>query len=177
MITWSTASPMPSQKGHGWGPSHARIQGARKVPVKVNMLKTLRDWLGFGDFAHGHSHGAKCHRQVVRGFKKERKDWEVLIPNHHEDYLSWADYERNLGLIADNANGKNPMSRGALRGARPCLPVCCAVAIAGVSCMSPTPALTAIPAATTARAASSIMAEIAVSRSAACASIARSALR
>jgi hypothetical protein len=37
----------------------------------------------------------------------------VLIPNHHEGYLSWADYERNLGLIADNTNGKNPMSRGA----------------------------------------------------------------
>jgi hypothetical protein len=46
---------------------------------------------------------------------KERKDWEVLIPNHHEGYLSWADYERILSLIADNANGKNPMSRGALR--------------------------------------------------------------
>jgi hypothetical protein len=54
-------------------------------------------------------------KKVVRGFKKERKDWEVLIPNHHEGYLSWADYERNLSLIADNANGKNPMSRGALR--------------------------------------------------------------
>lgn len=39
----------------------------------------------------------------------------MLIPNHHEGYLSWADYERNLALIADNANGKNPMSRGALR--------------------------------------------------------------
>ena len=54
-------------------------------------------------------------KKVVRGFKKERNDWEVLIPNHHEGYLSWADYERNLSLIADNANGKNPMSRGALR--------------------------------------------------------------
>ena len=54
-------------------------------------------------------------KKVVRGFKKERKDWEVLIPNYHKGYLSWADYERNLRLIADNANGKNPMSRGALR--------------------------------------------------------------
>ena len=54
-------------------------------------------------------------KKIVRGFKKERKDWEVLIPNHHEGYLSWTDYERNLGLIADNANGKVPMSRGALR--------------------------------------------------------------
>ena len=54
-------------------------------------------------------------KKVVRGFKKERNDWEVLIPNHNEGYLSWADYERNLSLIADNANGKNPMSRGALR--------------------------------------------------------------
>lgn len=38
-----------------------------------------------------------------------------MIPNRHEGYLSWADHERNLGLIADNAKGKNPMSRGALR--------------------------------------------------------------
>jgi len=51
----------------------------------------------------------------VRGFRKERKDWDVLIPDRHEGYLSWKDYERNQRLIADNATGKNPMSRGALR--------------------------------------------------------------
>jgi hypothetical protein len=41
-------------------------------------------------------------KKIVRGFRKERKDWEVLIQDHHEGYLNWADYERNLGLIADN---------------------------------------------------------------------------
>ena len=39
----------------------------------------------------------------------------MLIQDHHEVYLSWAEYERNLPVIADNANGKNPMSRGAVR--------------------------------------------------------------
>jgi excisionase family DNA binding protein len=38
-----------------------------------------------------------------------------LLVDHHEGYLSWADYERNQRLIADNANGKGMMVRGAVR--------------------------------------------------------------
>jgi len=38
-----------------------------------------------------------------------------LIPDHHEGYLSWADFERNQRLIADNATSKGMMPRGALR--------------------------------------------------------------
>ena len=38
-----------------------------------------------------------------------------MIPNYHEGYVSWTDYERNLGLIADNTNGMVSMSKGALR--------------------------------------------------------------
>jgi len=49
-------------------------------------------------------------------FQKERNDWEVLIPNHTR-LSELADYERNLGLIADNANGRTD-ERGALRRAR-----------------------------------------------------------
>ena len=36
-------------------------------------------------------------------------------PPPHEGYLSWADYERNQRLIADNASGKGMMVRGAVR--------------------------------------------------------------
>jgi hypothetical protein len=39
----------------------------------------------------------------LRGFRKKRSEWEVLLIDHHEGYLSWADYERNQQLIADNA--------------------------------------------------------------------------
>jgi excisionase family DNA binding protein len=90
-----------------------------KLPVYNTILHILTNPIYAGAYAFGRT-GSRVsietgRKKVVRGFKKERKDWEVLIPNHHEVYLSWTDYERNLGLIADNANGKNPMSRGALR--------------------------------------------------------------
>jgi hypothetical protein len=92
-----------------------------KLPVYNTILHILTNPIYTGTYAFGRTGSRICieagRKKVVRGFKKERKDWEVLIPNHHEGYLSWADYERNLGLIADNANGKNPMSRGALREA------------------------------------------------------------
>jgi excisionase family DNA binding protein len=90
-----------------------------KLPVYNTILHILTNPIYAGAYAFGRT-GSRIsieagRKKVVRGFRKERKDWEVLIPEHHEGYLSWADYERNLGLIADNANGKNPMSRGALR--------------------------------------------------------------
>src|SRR5262249_40674206 len=51
----------------------------------------------------------------VRGFRKERPEWEVLLVDHHEGYLSWAEFERNQRLITDNANSKGMMVRGAVR--------------------------------------------------------------
>ena len=44
-----------------------------------------------------------------------RDEWEVLLLDHHEGYLSWTEYERNQRLIADNANGTSFMARGAVR--------------------------------------------------------------
>jgi hypothetical protein len=52
---------------------------------------------------------------VVRGHRRARNDWEVLIPEHHEGYISWTEFERNQQLIADNANSKGLMARGAVR--------------------------------------------------------------
>src|SRR3984893_6776237 len=54
-------------------------------------------------------------KPILRGRRKHRSDWAVLLVDHHEGYLSWADYERNQRLIADNANGKGMMVRGAVR--------------------------------------------------------------
>ncbi len=51
----------------------------------------------------------------MRGFRKDRSAWEVLILDHHEGYIGWAEFERNQRLIADNANGKSFMSRGSIR--------------------------------------------------------------
>ena len=54
-------------------------------------------------------------KRVTSGCRRARADWEVLIPEHHEGYISWAEFERNQQLIADNANSKGFMARGAVR--------------------------------------------------------------
>ena len=51
----------------------------------------------------------------LRGHRKNRSDWAVLLVDHHEGYLPWVEYERNQRLIADNANGKGMMVRGTVR--------------------------------------------------------------
>jgi len=106
--------PLPAV---AYGAEGRRIEW--KLPVYNTVLHILTNPIYAGAYAFGRT-GSRVsieagRKKVVRGFKKARKDWEVLIPGHHEGYLSWSDYERNLSLIADNANGKNPMSRGALR--------------------------------------------------------------
>lgn len=90
-----------------------------KPPIYNTVLHILTNPIYAGAYAFGRTESRVSieggRKKIVRGFKKERKDWEVLIQDHHEVYLSWAEYERNLAVIADNANGKNPMSRGAVR--------------------------------------------------------------
>jgi DNA invertase Pin-like site-specific DNA recombinase len=90
-----------------------------KPPLYNTVLHILTNPIYAGAYAFGRTGSrisiADGRKKVVRGFRKERKDWDVLIPDRHEGYLSWKDYERNQRLIADNATGKNPMSRGALR--------------------------------------------------------------
>ena len=54
--------------------------------------------------------------------RRDWKDWEVLIQDHHEGYISWAEFERNQHLIADNANGKSYMGRGSIRRGEALLP-------------------------------------------------------
>lgn len=100
-----------------YGAEGCRIEW--KLPVYNTIRNILTNPIYAGAYAFGRT-GSRVsieggRKKVMRGYRKELKDWEVLIPNHHEGYLSWVDYERNLAVIADNANGKTPMSRGSLR--------------------------------------------------------------
>ena len=54
-------------------------------------------------------------KHVSRGHRRDREDWDVLIVDHHEGYVSWEEFERNQRLIADNANCRGLMVRGAVR--------------------------------------------------------------
>ena len=74
-------------------------------------------------------------KRVLRGYRKDRADWAVLLVDHHEGYLSWPEYERNERLIADNANGKGMMVRGAVRRGELCWPASCAAGTAAAGCL------------------------------------------
>ena len=52
---------------------------------------------------------------ITRGVARRRDEWEVLIRDHHEGYISWEEFERNQKTIAGNANMKGAMVSGSVR--------------------------------------------------------------
>jgi len=53
-------------------------------------------------------------KRVRRGVHRPMAEWDVLIKDHHEAYITWDEFERNLRVIANNATG---MSSAKVRGA------------------------------------------------------------
>lgn len=90
-----------------------------KSPVYATVNNLLTNPVYAGAYVFGRT-GSRItiengRKRILRGYRKNRSDWAVLLVDHHEGYLSWTDYERNQRLIADNANGKGMMVRGAVR--------------------------------------------------------------
>ena len=52
---------------------------------------------------------------VIHGVARRREEWEVLIRDHHQGYISWEEYDRNQKVIAGNANMKGTMVAGSVR--------------------------------------------------------------
>lgn len=90
-----------------------------KLPVYNTVHHILTNPVYAGAYVFGRT-GSRVtiengRKHIVRGFRKERADWDVLLLDRHVGYLSWAEFERNQRLIADNTNGMGMNARGALR--------------------------------------------------------------
>lgn len=90
-----------------------------KLPVYNTLHHMLTNPIYAGAYAFGRT-GSRVtieagRKRIVRGFRRERSTWEVLIRDHHDGYIGWTEFERNQRLISDNANGQSFMSRGAVR--------------------------------------------------------------
>ncbi len=99
--------------------STGQHQVSWKLPVYSTVSNLLTNPVYAGAYAFGRT-GSRTtiengRKRVLRGHRKDPSDWAVLLIDHHEGYVSWADYERNQRLIADNANCKGMMVRGAVR--------------------------------------------------------------
>ena len=90
-----------------------------KLPVYNTVHHILTNPIYAGAYTFGRTSSRvtieEGRKRISRGHRREQADWEVLIPDHHEGYLNWVEFERNQRLIADNATSKGMMPRGALR--------------------------------------------------------------
>ena len=97
--------------------------GQRHLEWKPPVYNTVHHMLTNPVYAGAYAFGRTASRvtvengrkRVVRGHRRDRDDWDVLIHDHHESYVAWDEFERNQRLIADNANCRGQMVRGAVR--------------------------------------------------------------
>ena len=111
----------------------AIVQGRGKRPIewKAPVYHTLHHILTNPVYAGSYAYGRRGTRVSIEGGRKRVmrdnlrrnwRDWEVLIHDHHAGYVTWPEFERNQHLIADNANGKSYMGRGSIRRGEALLP-------------------------------------------------------
>jgi len=78
------------------------------TPVRYrNVISLLKNPFYAGAYVYG-----KSGKRVVLvdgrarrsyGHDRPRESWEVVIKDHHEGYIDWAEYERNQEILAANA--------------------------------------------------------------------------
>ncbi len=97
-----------------------------KLPVYNTVHKTLTNPIYAGAYAHGRTESRTRieagRKQIARGCRRAQTEWDVLILDHHEGYISWDEYQANQAMIAENANGKGALVRGSVRRGEALLP-------------------------------------------------------
>lgn len=66
-------------------------------------LRILHNPRYAGAFVFGRTRTRPVPEGGTRQRKLAREDWEVLIPNAHEGYITWDEYEENLRRLRENA--------------------------------------------------------------------------
>ena len=104
--------PAAVHDGEAWGT-------VWRLPAYSAVHRMLTNPVYAGAYAYGRT-GSRVtvengRKRVRRGLRRARADWDVLIRDHHEGYVGWEEFERNQRLIADNANCRGAMVRGAVR--------------------------------------------------------------
>ena len=101
-------------------------------PIRYrNVISILKNPFYAGVYAYGKSEKRTTivdgRARKSYGHRKPMGTWAVFIKDHHEGYISWAEYERNQALLAGNAYGRVGDATSG-RGGRALLAglICCA---------------------------------------------------
>ena len=92
-------------------PVHAGRKGRLiwKLPSYQRVHRILTNPLYAGAYVFGqiqsHELLDASYRPIKRMRKVPQEDWHSLIKNHHEGFISWEQFEKNLKRIESNRNG------------------------------------------------------------------------
>lgn len=91
-----------------------------KLPIYNTVLNILTNPVYSGAYAFGRTTSKAIvedgRKRVRRGLRRPMTEWDVLLKDQHEGYITWDEFERNQRVIADNATGKgSALARGAAR--------------------------------------------------------------
>jgi DNA invertase Pin-like site-specific DNA recombinase len=102
---------------------HSTAEG-RSVVWRLPLYNTVHNILTNPVYAGAYAFGRTTskvsveegRKRVRRGVRRPLAEWDVLLKDQHEGYISWAEFERNQQVIANNATGKgSAIARGAAR--------------------------------------------------------------
>ena len=107
-------------------PAFPRDPGERKMiwklPVYSNLRAILTSPIYAGAYAFGktetRTHIVNGRARKTVGHPKPRREWMVLIQDHHLGYISWQEYERNQAMMAANNHMQSGAEPKAGRGGR-----------------------------------------------------------
>jgi DNA invertase Pin-like site-specific DNA recombinase len=81
------------------------------TPIRYrNIISVLKNPFYAGAYAYGKSEkrtelvGDRVRKSY--GHSRPFEDWEIMLKEHHEGYIDWAEFERNQKHLAANAYGK-----------------------------------------------------------------------
>jgi hypothetical protein len=103
--------------------SHSTADGhgvVWRLPLYNTVHNVLTNPVYAGAYAFGRTVSKVSvengRKRVKRGLRRPLAEWDVLLTDQHEGYISWSEFARNQQVIADNATGKGSAAvRGAVR--------------------------------------------------------------
>ena len=93
-----------------------------RQPAYHSIMQILRSPIYAGAYAFGRRGNRTSvvdgRARKTTGHHRSISEWNVLIKDHHEGYLSWSQYEENQVMLCENAYMQKRAARKAARGGR-----------------------------------------------------------
>lgn len=93
-----------------------------KLPSPNTISRILNNPIYAGAYVYGRTktdvHIENGRKRIRKRIHKEQKDWDVLIFDHHEGYITWEAYQHNMEILTQNTNKKRPVVKGSVRGGK-----------------------------------------------------------